>query len=94
VSIRGSISNLLLLLVSAIQIPQKPATAGMGIISVLFLFWLFQSVFWWTLFSGGFLVAIHAFLRDSSMHKDMDDAVPMEGDLHLDEDESFLNNQV
>jgi hypothetical protein len=89
-----SISNLLLLVVSAIQIPQKPASLGMGIFSAVFLFWLFQSVFWWTMFSGGFLISVHAFLRDSSMHKDLDDAVPMEGDLHLGEDDSFIGNQV
>jgi hypothetical protein len=94
VSIRRSVSNLLLL-VSAIHIPQKTASAGMGVLSVLFLLWLFQSVFWWTLLSGGFLVAIHAFLRDSSAtNKKMDDAVPMEGDVHMSEDDSFLNNQV
>lgn len=38
-------------------------------------------------------MAVHAFFRDASMHKDMEDAVAMEGDLHLmgGEDAAFLN---
>jgi hypothetical protein len=63
-------------------------------ISAFVLLYLLSSIFWWTLFSSGFLVAVHAFLRDASMHKDMDDAVDMAGDLHLGEDASFLNNEA
>lgn len=61
----------------------------MGIVSVLYLMWVFQNVFWWTLFSSGFLILLHALFRDASMHKDMEDVVPMEGDLN--EDAAFLN---
>jgi hypothetical protein len=67
----------------------------LGGISLFIVFWLLKSVFWWTLFSSGFLVGIHAFLRDASMHKDMEDAVAMEGDLAFHsnggEDAAFLN---
>ncbi len=61
----------------------------MGIVSVFYLMWVFQNVFWWTLFSSGFLVFMHALFRDASMHKDMEDAVLMEGELN--EDAAFLN---
>lgn len=45
--------------------------------------------------SSGFLILVHAFLRDASMHKDLQDAVAMEGDLHFGgEDASFLNNNA
>ena len=78
---------------TGIQIPQKTATIGMGIISIFVLFWLLSGIFWWTLASSGFLVAVHAFLRDASMHKDLEDAVAMEGDMNFGgEDSSFLNN--
>jgi len=77
-----------------IQIPQKTASIVMAVISIFVLLWLLSGIFWWTLASSGFLIAVHAFFRDASMHKDMEDAVPMEGDLHLGvgEDASFLNN--
>lgn len=74
------------------QIPQQTAMIGMGGISILVLFYLLSGIFWWTLFSSGFLVALHALFRDASMHKDMDDVVKMEGDLHFTEDTAFLNN--
>ena len=76
---------------SAFSIPQKTATIGMAVISFFVLMYLLTNIFWWTLFSTGLLVAIHAFLRDASMHKDMDDVVTMQGDLNLGEDASFLN---
>jgi len=81
------------LTISGINIPQKTATLAMGVISIFVLLYLLSSIFWWTLFSSGFLIAVHAFLRDASMHKDMDDMVAMEGDLHLGEgeDDAFLN---
>jgi hypothetical protein len=77
-------------LISGISIPQKTAVIIMGGISVFALMYLLTNIFWWTLFSSGFLVSIHAFLRDASMHKDMDDVVAMEGDLHLGEESAFL----
>ena len=40
------------------------------------------------------MVAVHAFLRDASMHKDEEDVVQMEGDLDLAEDAAFLNTQT
>ena len=69
----------------------------MGIISVLVLFYLLQQVFWWTLFSSGFLILGHALTRDASLHKDAEDQVDMQGDLTLPaggsgEDAAFLNS--
>jgi hypothetical protein len=77
--------------ITDISIPQKTATIGMGGISVFVLLYLLSNIFWWTLFSSGFIVAAHALFRDASMHKDLDDAVAMEGDLNLGEDAAFLN---
>jgi hypothetical protein len=77
---------------TGLNIPQKTATIGMAILSVFVLLYLLSGIFWWTLLSSGFLVAVHAFLRDASMHKDLDDAVDMHGDLNLGEDASFLNS--
>jgi hypothetical protein len=86
-----------------IAIPQKTAIIGMAILSGLALFYLLSNIFWWTLFSSGFLILLHALFRDASMHKDMDDVVKMEGDLHFaqsssthhaGEDSSFLNSRV
>lgn len=79
---------------AAISIPQKTAVIGMGAVSVMVLIYLLSSVFWWTLFTSGFFVMLHAFLRDASMHKDMDDVMAMEGDLNIGEDTSFLNSRV
>lgn len=77
---------------SGISIPQQTATIVMAVISVFVLLYLLSSIFWWTLFTSGFFVAVHAFLRDASMHKDMEDAVAMEGDLNMGgEDAAFLN---
>lgn len=77
---------------TAIQIPQKTATLVMAGISVLVLFYLLSNIFWWTLFSSGFICGAHSLFRDASMHKDMDDAVmTMEGDFHIGEDATFLN---
>lgn len=63
----------------------------MGGLSVFILMYLLSSIFWWTIFSSGFLIAVHAVLRDASMHKDLDDAMAMEGDFHLGEESSFLS---
>lgn len=78
----------------AVSIPQKTAVIGMGAISVMVLIWLLSGVFWWTLFTSGFFVMIHAFLRDASMHQDYDDVVQMEGDLNIGEDTAFMNSRV
>jgi len=79
---------------TGINIPQKTAVIAMGAISIFVLIYLLSNIFWWTLFSSGFLIAIHAFLRDASMHKDLDDAMAMEGDLNFSEETSFLDNNV
>lgn len=71
-------------------ITQTQASIVMGGISVFWLLWLLSGVFWWTLFSSGFLVAVHAVLRDASMHQDGDDQVDMVGEVG--EDAAFLNN--
>jgi hypothetical protein len=63
----------------------------MGAISAVVLFYLLSHIFWWTAGSGGFLVSVHAFLRDASMHQDQDDRVEMHGDLSLEENAAFLN---
>jgi hypothetical protein len=69
----------------------------MTIVSVFVLFYLLQQVFWWTLFSSGFLIIGHALFRDASLHKDAEDKVDMQGDLTLTagdhgEDAAFLNS--
>ena len=68
---------------ASISIPQKTAVLIMGGITVIALIYILKGIFWWTLFWSGLLIAIHAFLRDASMHKDMDDAVAMEGDFTI-----------
>eukprot|EP00527_Entomoneis_sp_CCMP2396_P009625 CAMPEP_0198136670 /NCGR_PEP_ID=MMETSP1443-20131203/298_1 /TAXON_ID=186043 /ORGANISM="Entomoneis sp., Strain CCMP2396" /LENGTH=225 /DNA_ID=CAMNT_0043797927 /DNA_START=140 /DNA_END=817 /DNA_ORIENTATION=- len=78
--------------IGGVSIPQQTATIGMGVVSIFVLLYLLSSIFWWTLFTSGFFVAVHAFMRDASMHKDLEDAVAMEGDLHMGgEDAAFLN---
>ena len=76
-----------------LSISAKQATMVMGIISVIVLMYLLSHVFWWTLFSSGFLISLHLLLRDASMHKDEGDKIDMTGDLDLDtsEDAAFLN---
>jgi hypothetical protein len=76
---------------SGLSISQKQATIVMAIISVIVLLYLLSNVFWYTLFSSGFLSGFHVLLRDASMHKDEDDKVQMSGDLDLAEDSAFLN---
>jgi hypothetical protein len=63
----------------------------MAIISAIVLFYLLSHIFWWTAGSGGFLVSLHALLRDASMHQDQEDKVEMHGDLTLEENAAFLN---
>jgi len=60
----------------------------MAILSLLIIFWRFRSTFWYSISAAGIFCSVHAFLRDASMHKDMDDAVAMQGDL---DEDSFLN---
>lgn len=82
--------------VYGITISQKHASIVMGVITGLLLIKILSHVFWWTLFSGGFLCGAHAFMRDASMHKDMEDIVEMTGDVSFNdagEDASFLNPQ-
>ena len=68
---------------ASISIPQKTAVLIMGGITVFVLIYILKGIFWWTLFWSGLLIVIHALLRDASMHKDMDDAVAMEGDFTI-----------
>ena len=49
--------------------------------SFFVLIWLLSGIFWWALFSSGFLVVMHAAFRDASMHQDGDDAVDMVGEV-------------
>uniref|UniRef100_A0A7S2ESH6 PRA1 family protein n=1 Tax=Trieres chinensis TaxID=1514140 RepID=A0A7S2ESH6_TRICV len=76
--------------VKGVTISQKQATIGMSVVSVVVLFYLLSHIFWWTMFTSGFLVGSHAVLRDASMHKDEEDRVDMVGDLG--EDASFLTS--
>mmetsp|Transcript_49935 Transcript_49935/g.150189 ORF Transcript_49935/g.150189 Transcript_49935/m.150189 type:complete len:238 (-) Transcript_49935:443-1156(-) len=75
--------------IKGIKISQKNASIAMSAVSVLVLFYLLAHIFWWTLFTSGFLAGTHALLRDASMHKDDEDKVVMMGDLG--EDAAFLN---
>lgn len=75
----------------AITISQKQASLVMTVISVLVLFWLLQGIFWLTLGSSSFLVAIHLLFRDASMHKDDEDKVEMTGDITQSTEDAFLN---
>jgi len=67
----------------------------MTAVSGLWLFYLLSHVFWYTVSTSGFLVALHGFFRDASMHQDEGDKVEMSGDLNLGdslgEDAAFLN---
>ena len=72
---------------ATIGVPQKTAVVVMAGITLLVLVYLLRSIFWWTLFWSGLLIAVHALLRDASMHKDMDDAVAMEGDFQINSEE-------
>lgn len=79
-----------------ITVSQKHASIVLAVISGLMLIQVLSHVFWWTLFSGGFISGVHAFLRDASMHKDEEDRIEMTGDVQLSEageDASFLNPQ-
>jgi len=81
-----------------ITITQKQASIVMGVVSGFVLIHVLSHVFWWTLGSSGCIVGVHAFMRDASMHKDMEDIVEMTGDVDVElqevgEDASFLNPQ-
>eukprot|EP00521_Asterionellopsis_glacialis_P002163 CAMPEP_0195258492 /NCGR_PEP_ID=MMETSP0706-20130129/7434_1 /TAXON_ID=33640 /ORGANISM="Asterionellopsis glacialis, Strain CCMP134" /LENGTH=228 /DNA_ID=CAMNT_0040311877 /DNA_START=119 /DNA_END=805 /DNA_ORIENTATION=+ len=80
--------------IGPINVSQKVATLGMAGISILVLMRILAGVFWWTLFSSGFLVGAHAFSRDASLHKDEEDKVVMSGDLTLNDETSFLNEDA
>lgn len=69
------------MVVYGVVISQKNATLGLSIFSAMFLIWLLSNVFWWTLFSSGFLVCVHAVLRDASMHQDGEDQMDMVGEF-------------
>eukprot|EP00561_Arcocellulus_cornucervis_P004375 CAMPEP_0185825448 /NCGR_PEP_ID=MMETSP1322-20130828/31052_1 /TAXON_ID=265543 /ORGANISM="Minutocellus polymorphus, Strain RCC2270" /LENGTH=231 /DNA_ID=CAMNT_0028523171 /DNA_START=48 /DNA_END=743 /DNA_ORIENTATION=+ len=81
--------------IKGITVSQKQAYVGMSVVSVVVLFYLLSHIFWWTMFTSGFLVGSHAALRDASMHKDEEDKVAMSGDLSLEEEQSaFLGDEV
>lgn len=82
--------------VYGVTISQKQATLVMTALSGFILVKVLSHVFWWTLGSSGCLVAVHALLRDASMHKDEGDKIEMTGDVGFTdtgEDASFLNPQ-
>jgi hypothetical protein len=63
------------------NISQKHATQAMGVCSFFVLLYLLSGIFWWTLLWSAILVAVHAFLRNPAIRKDMDvddDAVDLE----------------
>ncbi len=82
--------------VGPVTVSQKQATSAMAIVSAFILFYLLRRVFWWTVGSSGCIVGAHAFLRDASMHKDMEDKIEMTGDIGIssttEEEASFLNS--
>lgn len=80
--------------VKGITITQKQASIATSIVSVLVLIKLLSHIFWMTSGTSGFLCGVHCLLRDASMHKDEEDKVVMQGDLSLDEEATFLNNEV
>lgn len=82
--------------IKGLTVTQKQATMGMTILSAVVLFYLLSHIFWWTMFTSGFLVGAHAAFRDASMHKDEEDRVDMVGDLsmNVEEESAFLNNNL
>ena len=77
---------------TGISISQKNATVAMSVFSVFALIWLLSGIFWWALFSSGFIVAVHASLRDASMHQDDEDQVDMMGEVAAGEQAAFLGS--
>lgn len=73
-----------------IMISQKHATIVLGVISVIALFYILSGIFWWTLASSGFMITVHAGLRDASMHQDGEDQVDMVGEVSSGETAAFL----
>mmetsp|Transcript_56039 Transcript_56039/g.135644 ORF Transcript_56039/g.135644 Transcript_56039/m.135644 type:complete len:235 (+) Transcript_56039:178-882(+) len=80
--------------VGPISVSQTNATIVMGAFTVFVLIWLLSGVFWWTIFSAGFLIVVHAGLRDASMHQDQEDQVAMMGEVAGQEQAAFLGNQA
>eukprot|EP00429_Kryptoperidinium_foliaceum_P039978 CAMPEP_0176169116 /NCGR_PEP_ID=MMETSP0120_2-20121206/86566_1 /TAXON_ID=160619 /ORGANISM="Kryptoperidinium foliaceum, Strain CCMP 1326" /LENGTH=227 /DNA_ID=CAMNT_0017506865 /DNA_START=27 /DNA_END=710 /DNA_ORIENTATION=- len=78
--------------VYGVTISQKNATIGLSIFSAIASVWLLQGVFVWALFSSGFLVSIHAVLRDASMHQDGEDQMDMVGEFSGEQD-AFLGQE-
>jgi len=67
--------------IGSFSVSQTQATVVMGGISAVTLIFILSAVFWWALFSSGFLAALHAALRDASMHQDGEDQVAMMGEV-------------
>lgn len=67
--------------IGSFAISQTQATIVMGVISAFVMIWILSGVFWWALFSSGFLMITHASFRDASMHQDGDDQVAMMGEV-------------
>lgn len=67
--------------IGSFSVSQTQATVVMGGITAFTLIWILSGVFWWALFSSGFLTALHAALRDASMHQDGEDQVAMMGEV-------------
>mmetsp|Transcript_480 Transcript_480/g.1126 ORF Transcript_480/g.1126 Transcript_480/m.1126 type:complete len:229 (+) Transcript_480:174-860(+) len=83
------------LTIGAFSFSQTQATIGMGVISAFTLIWILSGVFWWALGSCGFLTALHASLRDASMHQDGEDQVTMVGEVEpAGEQAAFLGEQI
>lgn len=80
--------------IGAISISQTQATIGMGVISAFTLIWILRNVFWWALGSSGFLTALHAGLRDASMHQDGEDQVTMVGEVEPNGEKAAFLGQV
>jgi len=67
--------------IGSFAVSQTQATIVMGVISTVVMIWILSGVFWWALFSSGFLSLTHASFRDASMHQDGEDQVTMVGEV-------------
>jgi len=77
--------------VKGFTLSQRQASLAMSVVSLFVFIYLLSNIFWWTLASSGFLVGVHSFLRDASIHKDEEDKIEMIGDMVDGEDTAFLN---
>eukprot|EP00934_Nitzschia_sp_Nitz4_P008137 Nitzschia sp. Nitz4//scaffold30_size153850//9938//10887//NITZ4_002757-RA/size153850-augustus-gene-0.65-mRNA-1//-1//CDS//3329547199//8127//frame0 len=76
--------------VGSVSISQQNVLIGLSLFTAVMLFLMLTSIFWYSLFSSGFLILAHAVMRDASMHQDGEDQVDMVGEIASGEQDSFL----